>query len=790
MPDADEGDTDSSGPVSLELVLARRWIGCVYQPIVELATGAVVAFEGLARGPRGSGLESPDRLFAAARRERRLADLDRACRSAAIAGAQAGDLLAPWTLFLNLEAEAAAAALRSGHTPSGDPRRGGGSQQAGLRVVLELTERALTADPAQLLQLVARTRSRGWGVALDDVGADRDSLALLPLLCPDVIKLDLRLIQGRPGGDVAEILSAVNAEAERSGATVLAEGIETEEHLAVARSLGATLAQGWLLGRPGPLPGQLPPFTGLQIPIASRGAPVTARTPFELGAVKAAPRLAAKELLTQISTHLERQAGRSGEATVVLACFQDEAFFTPAARRRYAGLASTAAFVGALGQNMPPEPLAGVRGGVLRPGDPLAGEWNLAVVGPHYAAALVARDLGDDGPDPQRRFEYVLSHDRGFAIMVANALISRISPRPRLADLPVLPGSPPRQANVRLKPITADPPAHSVDSQLLTEAPDLLHRALAAISAGIAIVIARPPDFPLVYVNDGFQVITGHTRQQALGQSWRLLHGPGTDPRAVREMSHALAHGQALTTRILNYRADGTAFWNEVQLHPMPDHDGALSHYITVGHDVTARVEAEDRLAQLAYLDQLTGLPNHAALADAIGRALARGRRLGTATALLLIHLDGLDHLNDEYGHEVTNAVLRRLAHRMQAASRGNDVLARHHADEFVLLLTDLEPQHARPAAARVAANIRRTLDRPLDIHDLTPTTTHITLATFIGLSVAPADATTTDQFLRSAHTAMTQARLRGFAVDLGEQAAAPDQSPTDLDRLDRGEII
>jgi EAL domain-containing protein (putative c-di-GMP-specific phosphodiesterase class I) len=206
-------DAHDLNVAGLEQILIGKLIRSVYQPIVDLDTGATVAYEALARGPLGSPLEAPDLLFAAARRERRLTDLDRACRTAAIAGARAAGLVDPWTLFVNIEPEAAREAFTT--TESNDD----------LRVVVELTERALTADPTQLLRVVERIRSRGWGIALDDVGADRASLALLPLLRPDVIKLDLRLVQQRATADIAEIVSAVNAEAERSGTVVLAEGI-------------------------------------------------------------------------------------------------------------------------------------------------------------------------------------------------------------------------------------------------------------------------------------------------------------------------------------------------------------------------------------------------------------------------------------------------------------------------------------------------------------------------------------------------------------------------------------
>src|SRR3712207_7120838 len=96
------------------------------------------------------------------------------------------------------------------------------------------------------LPIVARVRELGWSIALDDVGADPMSLAFMPLLRPDVVKLDLRLVQDEPGPAIAEIMNAVNAYAERSGARVLAEGIENDHHLRMAKALGATLGQGWL----------------------------------------------------------------------------------------------------------------------------------------------------------------------------------------------------------------------------------------------------------------------------------------------------------------------------------------------------------------------------------------------------------------------------------------------------------------------------------------------------------------------------------------------------------------
>jgi EAL domain-containing protein (putative c-di-GMP-specific phosphodiesterase class I) len=407
----------------LHALLSLGGITSLYQPIVDIDSGSVVAYEALARGPLGSAMAFPDLMFAEARRLHLLAELDLACRVAALSGAQMAGLGAPWTLFVNTEPETAQTTLVP---PLGDPVPV--ADRDDVHVVIELTERALTSDPVQLLRLVDRIRARGWGIALDDVGTDRGSLALLPLLRPDVIKLDLRLIQDRPTAQIAEIVGAVNAEAERAGTTVLAEGIETAEHVMTARALGATLGQGWFFGRPGPLPPEPATFDGPRLRLSPRAARDSLGTPFELAAPAGrTPQTAAKPLLIELSKHLERQALSAGETAVIVSTFQHASMFTPATQRRYRELADSAAFVGVLGKDIQAEPLPGVRGGQLAPGDPLLDEWDVAVIGPHYAATLIARDMGGDINDPHRRFEFLLSHSRDLVVAVAGCLMDRIT---------------------------------------------------------------------------------------------------------------------------------------------------------------------------------------------------------------------------------------------------------------------------------------------------------------------------------------------------------------------------
>jgi diguanylate cyclase (GGDEF)-like protein/PAS domain S-box-containing protein len=416
----------------LERILAGSLVRAIYQPIVRLEDSAVVAYEALARGPEGSPLERPDLLFPAAAAADRLPELDAACRAAAVRGAVAAGLRPPSRLFLNVEPGTLTADARIADEL-------GAAAGLGLEVVVELTERALIDRPAAVISTVQRLRDRGVALALDDVGADRRSLAFMPFVAPDVIKLDLRLVQSNPDAQIASIVHAVSAEAERSGAIVLAEGIETEAHRHQALALGASHGQGWLFGRPGPLPAQPPAGDGgsaaaAAVPVAAGpaargdGDPVVA-TPFELVSAHHRTRRGSKRLLLAISKHLEAQAAAHGDAAVVLATFQEARHFTDASRGRYARLGQSAAFVGALGVGLASEPIAGVRGAALDEAEPLRGEWNVVVVTPHFAAAFVARDLDDRGPDMDRRFDFCMTYDRDLAVQAAAALMDRIAPR-------------------------------------------------------------------------------------------------------------------------------------------------------------------------------------------------------------------------------------------------------------------------------------------------------------------------------------------------------------------------
>jgi EAL domain-containing protein (putative c-di-GMP-specific phosphodiesterase class I) len=394
----------------LDDIVRTGAVRSLLQPIVELSSGDTAAYEALARGPRGTRYERPDHLVTHARTSGRLEEVDALCRLRAMEAGRRAGLVAPHSLFVNVEPDAL-------HHMIGD------SGLSHPPAILELTERALSLDPAMLIHAVTALREVGWGFAIDDLGVDARSLALLPLIAPDVIKLDMSLVQNAPTQHAAMIMSAVAAHAEATGALILAEGIETAEHLVTARALGADLGQGWLFGRPAEAD---------TFPLGARGltlnAPVRtwapSATPFEIAASARTAKIAHKPLLLELSLFLESRALRDAQSAVILSTFQEGENLTSATVRRYRELVASGAVAIVLAEGI------GAAGALpdmhsvdLAADDPLTGEWDVAIISTDFAALLAAREVQGGSA---RQFEFVLTHDRRLVLEAAHSLLARL----------------------------------------------------------------------------------------------------------------------------------------------------------------------------------------------------------------------------------------------------------------------------------------------------------------------------------------------------------------------------
>ena len=126
----------------------------------------------------------------------------------------------------------------------------------------------------------------------------------------------------------------------------------------------------------------------------------------------------------------------------------------------------------------------------------------------------------------------------------------------------------------------------------------LLAMAVENLTDGMVITDARQADNPIIFVNGAFIAMTGYASAEVLGRNCCFLQGTGTDPQTVQQMREAIREGRPFRGVILNYRKDGTPFWNGLKLMPVVDGEGHLKHFVGLQSDITARREAEIALSE------------------------------------------------------------------------------------------------------------------------------------------------------------------------------------------------
>ncbi|MEV0718783.1 EAL domain-containing protein [Asanoa sp. NPDC050611] len=379
-------DVQFAADAEIDAVLVGRLVEPLFQPVVSLADERPVGFEALARGPAGRLHQAPA-LFAAAARAGKSTELDWLCAEAAGRRYREADLPG-LALFVNLNPD----------TLATDPPAHLVEAYAELTqerdLVLEITEQSVMREPARLLDAVLDARRRTARIALDDIGAEPASLAAMPLINPDIIKLDRSIIQSRSSSwAVSQVVNAVLDEAHRRKAQILAEGIETPEHVAVARSLGATLGQGFLFGRPGPLPDRVRPSEHELARVAPRH--VARSTPFEVLAKTSEVHTTSAELFASMAGHVENQATQT-TSPAILTVNVGDGDYDDESRIRHTYLTNRGLDVFVLGTRVPHDLGGRIRGIPLAGDDPLTGERTVLFVGSrHGSAAFARRGPGD-----------------------------------------------------------------------------------------------------------------------------------------------------------------------------------------------------------------------------------------------------------------------------------------------------------------------------------------------------------------------------------------------------------
>ena len=293
------------------------------------------------------------------------------------------------------------------------------------------------------------------------------------------------------------------------------------------------------------------------------------------------------------------------------------------------------------------------------------------------------------------------------------------------------------------------------------EAAEKRYRAL--FEQNVAGAFRSKPGGELLEVNPAFAEMLGYdSPEQLVGTDARELYTTPEDRDELMDRLHE--EGSLRNQELALTSRDGDTVW--VLENSFVAEDPATGELVNIGTvtEITEHVREERQLEELAHRDPLTGVPNRRYLEETVPRMLARSRREGAALGLIYIDLNDFKEINDRWGHGAGDAVLQKVATRLNGAVRESDLLGRVGGDEFVVILPGLDgPSAAARAAHRQAEEaFREPVEAEGEVFPVSASQ---------GVAVFPEHGTDFDELLTRADRAMYRASRNGKLVELYDDA-------------------
>lgn len=293
-----------------------------------------------------------------------------------------------------------------------------------------------------------------------------------------------------------------------------------------------------------------------------------------------------------------------------------------------------------------------------------------------------------------------------------------------------------------------------VDITERKETQDRLKLAASVFTHAREGIIITNPEGDIIDVNETFCQITGYSREEAMGLNPRFLGSGIHDKAFFSAMWHSLLEKGQWSGEIWNKKKNGEVFAVLVTISAVSDANNKTQNYVSLFSDITPMKEHQRQLEHVALYDPLTNLPNRILLAERLGAAMNKSKERGLSLAVAYLDLDGFKLVNDNYGHDVGDELLVKLAKDMQNCLREGDTVARIGGDEFVVIMSEIEEMSD---CETVLTRLLQAAMHPIQIREHT-----LQVSTSIGVTLFPQDGVDADQLMRHADQAMYIAKQTG----------------------------
>lgn len=237
----------------------------------------------------------------------------------------------------------------------------------------------------------------------------------------------------------------------------------------------------------------------------------------------------------------------------------------------------------------------------------------------------------------------------------------------------------------------------------------LLSSVVAQIDQMVVITDLRGK---IVYINQSFLRQTGYSENEILDKNVRLLKSEKQSKSFYKDLWHTVLNGDSFHGNFINKHKDGTIFIEQKTITPIKDEEGDINFLVSVGQDITKIIDDSNKYKDKAYKDALTGLYNRLKFDEILERKFKRFETNKTPFSIIMVDIDNFKHINDTYGHDEGDEVLKNLAAIFQQEVSKDNLIIRWGGEEFAVLVDD-EIEHT----SLIAEKLRLAVEQRLHIN-------------------------------------------------------------------------